>query len=98
MHTWFARELNADIIQRVVFGDGRLFTILRDPMKRTPTYSLADTLGEIEGNPRHQGPMSEELLLAVLNSEGAKPISAGDAARIRADHRMSIKNRTNVEA
>ncbi|MBN9589023.1 MAG: hypothetical protein J0G99_08440 [Alphaproteobacteria bacterium] len=97
MHVWSARDLNTGGIQRVSFRDGGLFTILRDWTKRTPTYSLADTLGEMEGAPRHRGPMSEALLLAILNSDGAKPVSAGEAAQIRADHRVRIKNKADTE-
>ena len=41
--------------------------------------------------------MSEALLLAILNSDGAKPVSAGEAAQIRADHRVRIKNKADTE-
>ena len=94
---WSARDLNADDIQRVVFREGGLFTILRDRSSRNPTYVLGDDLGRIEGKPQNQGPMSEALLLATLKAEGARLVSAGEAAQIRADHRVHIKNRMNAE-
>jgi hypothetical protein len=94
---WSPRDLNTDDIQRVVFRDGGLFTILRDRSKRSPTYVLGDELGRIEGKPQNQGPLSEALLLAILNSEGAKPVSAGEVAQIRADHRVHVKNKMDAE-
>jgi hypothetical protein len=92
MNKWSIRDLDSDEIHRVIFPDGGLFTIIKDRSKRTPTYALGDDLAWIEGRPKSRGPMSDELLLAVLNSEGAKPISASEAANIRARHRAKIKN------
>lgn len=91
MH-WTAKELKDDgSVKLVRFVDGRLFSILRDRTKKSPTYTLGDELGMIEGSPMHQGPLSEGLLLAILNAGGAKVVSLGDAQRIRADHRVTVR-------
>jgi hypothetical protein len=97
MYKWSIRDLDTDEIHRVIFPDGGLFTIVRDRSKRTPTYALGDELAWIEGRPQNRGPMSDELLLAVLNAEGAKPISASEAANIRARHSVKIKNKMDSE-
>jgi hypothetical protein len=93
MH-WTKKDIKNDDVQLVQFFDGRLFSILRDRNKREPTYSLGDEFGLIEENPQHQGPYSEECLLSVLTSQGAMPVSVSDAQRIRADHRVRVKQRT----
>jgi hypothetical protein len=92
MHYWSAKDLTDPTNKLVRFRDGRLFSILPDRTKQKPTYTLGDEFGMIEGAPKHQGPMSEAGLLATLNGEGAKPVSHGDAMRIRADHRVKVKN------
>jgi len=91
MH-WSAKDLANPNNSLVRFIDGRLYSILRDRAKMKPTYSLGDEFGLIEGAPKHQGPMSEAGLLAMLNGEAAEPVSLGDAMRIRADHRVRVKN------
>lgn len=87
MHIWTKKDLDSGS-KLVQFGDGGIFMILRDPMKKQPTYSLGDMLNQ---PPLNQGPMTEGRLLATLNSDGAKPISSGDMARYRADHRAFAK-------
>lgn len=92
MH-WITKDLAEDGVKLVRFIDGRLFSILRDKNKNTPTYSLGDEFGLIEGNPQHEGPLTEGLLLTILNTEAAEPVSLGDAQRIRADYRVTVKQR-----
>lgn len=91
MHNWTPRDLEGNGLKLVRVGDGGLFSILRDRTKKNPTYTLGDELGLIEGSPKHQGPLSEGLLLAILNSEGAKPISLGDAQQVRAEYRVKVR-------
>jgi hypothetical protein len=95
---WSTKDVSDPNNTLVRFIDGRLYSILRDRTKQKPTYTLGDEFGLIEGKPAHHGPMSEGLTLAVLNAQGAEPISLGDAMRMRADHRVLCKNKTNEKA
>ncbi|HVZ17224.1 MAG TPA: hypothetical protein VG897_08915 [Terriglobales bacterium] len=91
MH-WTSKDLeDRSGVRLVRFIDGRLFSVLPDRSKRNLTYTLGDEFGIIEGKPQHQGPLSEARLLSILNSEAAKPISLGDAQRVRAEHRVKVK-------
>lgn len=92
---WTPKNLEDDgNVKLVRFLDGRLFSILRDRTKAKPTYTLGDEFGIIEGKPQHRGPISEASLLLALNSDGAVPVSLGDAQRMRADHRVKVKQQT----
>lgn len=95
MH-WAAKDLSDPSKTLVRLVDGRLYSILRDRSKMKPTYTLGDEFGMIEGLPKHQGPLSEARLLAALNSEGAVPVSMGDAMRMRAEHRAQVKNKASA--
>lgn len=98
MH-WTPKELEDDgSVKLVRFVDGRLFSILRDRTKKNPTYTLGDELGMIERSPKHQGPLSERLLLTILNEEGARPISLGDAQQMRANHRAMMRGASEGSA
>jgi len=88
---WTPKDLQGGGLNLVRFRDGGLYSILRDRTKKNPTYTLGDELGMIEGNPKHQGPLSEHLLLIMLNDAGATPISLGDAQQVRADYRVKVK-------
>jgi hypothetical protein len=92
---WTLKDLEDSSGKLVRFNDGGLFSILRDRTKKNPTYTLGDELGMIEGAPNHQGPLSERLLLAILNEGRAKFISLGDAQQVRADHRVKMKQRVD---
>ena len=94
MHIWTTKDLEDTGVKLVRFADGGLFSILRDRTKKNPTFTLGDEFGLIDGNPKHQGPLSETLTLLILRSEGAKPISLGDAQQLRADHRVKVKANT----
>lgn len=93
---WTPKDLEDTGVKLVRFRDGGLFSILRDRTKMSPTYTLGDEFGMIEGAPQHKGPLSERLLLTILNEEGAKPISLGDAQQARADHRVKVKQQANL--
>ena len=94
---WTRKDLENSGVRLVRFIDGRLFSILRDKTKKNPTYTLGDEFGLIEGKPQHQGPLSEAHVISILNAEGAKPISLGDAQQVRADHRVKIKRKVQAE-
>jgi hypothetical protein len=92
---WTPKDLeDSGGVKLVRFIDGRLYSILRDRFKMKPTYTLGDEFGMIEGAPKHQGPLSEAVLLATLNGEGAESVSMGDAMRMRAEHRVKVKQKT----
>lgn len=95
---WTPKEISDDAgVKLVRMLDGRLYSILRDRGKKVPIYTLGDEFGLIEGKPQHRGPLSEALLLSILNNDGAKPISLGDAQQIRADHRVKTKIKAQCE-
>jgi hypothetical protein len=87
---WSAKDLSDPSKSLVRFIDGRLYSILPDRSKKA-TYALGDEFGVIDGNPKHQGPLSEARLISILNGGGAEPVSLGDAMRMRADYRVHSK-------